>query len=159
VVAGVETSWPMESELDEEEPVEPTLGEAMIANCNVASVYAHQKTASTGVTAAQLAQRWRITLHRAQQTLRVTSQQGIRTRPDNLGGRLPTSDHMLRYKRINCDMIYTDMIKADVVSMRMNKYAQVYTVPGRWTKVHGMRTKGEAHLTLDEVFRDIGVPN
>jgi hypothetical protein len=46
-----------------------------------------------------------------------------------------------------------------VVSMRMNKYAQVYTVPGGWTKVYGMRTKGEAHLTLDEVFRDIGVPN
>jgi hypothetical protein len=141
VLASVDTSWPMES-------MEPTSGESMMAHCNVAPVYADQRTTSTGVTASQLAKRWRIPLPRAQQTLRVTTQRGIRTRPDDLGRRLPTNDRMLWYNRINCDM-YTDTMKADVVSMRMNKYAQVYTVPGRWTKVYyGMRTK-QGRSSLD----------
>jgi hypothetical protein len=110
VLASVDTSWPME----------PTLGETMMANCNVASVYANQKTrTSTGVMAPQLAKRWCIPVHRAQQMICVTAQQGIRTHPDDLRRRLLTNYHMLWYN--NC--MYTETMKADVVSMRMNKYA------------------------------------
>lgn len=133
------------------------LAAAMRANCHVSSVYARTGTTSNGLTAEQLARNWRIPLAKAKQTIEVTTQRGIRTRPNDLIRRFKTNDRMLRYNRLTSTM-YTDTMKAETKSKRQNVYAQVYTIPPGWIKAYAMKTKGDAHETLSEVLRDVGAP-
>ena len=105
-----------------------------------------------------LAKNWMIPLERAKRTLQVTTQKGIRSRPNLLTRRFKTNDRMLRYNRLNCTM-FTDTLQSSVLSRRQNKYAQVYCVPPNWTKAYAMSAKSEAHNTLSSLFHDVGVPD
>ncbi|CAB9505252.1 Reverse transcriptase (RNA-dependent DNA polymerase) [Seminavis robusta] len=65
--------------------------------------------------------------------------------------------YQLRYPRLNIEM-YTDTVYGKVTSLLGNKCAQVYCTPFHWCHVDPMKTKSEAHLTLDSLFQKIGVP-
>jgi hypothetical protein len=134
-----------------------TLYEALCDSRIVSSVRALPH--STAITAEGLAKRWMISLEKARQTIDATSQRMIRERPADLVRRFKTNDRLLRYNRINATM-FTDTLFAGVVSRRMNKCAQVFTIPEiKWVACMGLRTKGDAHLALDNVFRTTGAPS
>ena len=131
------------------------LGRSMKEKCNV---FAHSiKSKSNGISSEDLARNWNIPVERAKRTLAVTTQRGVRSRPDALTRRFKTNDRMLRYNRLNTTM-FTDTAEAGTLSRRQNKYVQVYVVPPNWTKAYAMRTKGDAHHTLSNLLHDVGVP-
>jgi uncharacterized protein (UPF0216 family) len=61
-----------------------TLAHALKEQCHVSSVFAKEVSNSNGLTAEQLARNWMIPLAKAKQTIEVTTQRGIRTRPNDL---------------------------------------------------------------------------
>jgi hypothetical protein len=125
----------------------------------ISSVHATKRSNDNILTAEGLAKRWMISLHKAKQTLEATSQRMVRERPNDLVRRFKTNDRLIRYNRINANM-YTDTMFTNVVSRRMNKCAQVFVIPElKWVSVMALRSKGDAHLALDHVFRTTGVPN
>lgn len=134
------------------------LGAALRETCTVSTIYAPKATSTEGLTAEQLARNWMIPIGRARQTIQVTTQRGIRTRPNHLVRRFKTNDRLLRYNRIGANM-YSDTMKANVKSKRGNKYAQVYTIPPSWIKAYAMPTKGDAHETLSDLLKDVGAPD
>ena len=111
-----------------------------------------------GISAELLARNWGIPLERAKRTLQVTTQKGIKSRPEILVRRFKTNDRMLRYNRLGCKM-FTDTLESGTLSKRGNKYGQVYVIPPNWMKAYGMRTKGDAHYTLSSLFHSVGVPD
>jgi hypothetical protein len=93
------------------------------------------------VDAAQLAQRWHISLDMAKRTIEKTTQRGVRD---------------LAYRPLNA-RCYTDTMIAAVPSL-FNKYtcAQIYVTEFGWVKVYPMRAKSEAPSTLDLLHHDYG---
>jgi hypothetical protein len=44
-----------------------------------------------------------------------------------------------------------------IKSLKQNTCAQIYVTPFHWTRVYPMKSKSDAHLTLDLLHKDIGV--
>jgi hypothetical protein len=44
-----------------------------------------------------------------------------------------------------------------VKSLRQNIWAQVYVTSFHWTKVYPLRKKADAHFSLDQLYREVGV--
>lgn len=130
---------------------------ALRAKCMVGSIYAKPRNTSNGLTAEQLAKNWMIPIAKARATIEITTQRGIRTRPNDLVRRFKTNDRALRYRRLTSTM-FTDTMESQVKSKRQNKYAQVYTIPPNWIKAYGMKLKSDAHHTLSDLLKDVGAP-
>jgi len=97
---------------------------AMVANVRVSCVKTSDRC--QGIDAAQLAPNWGIGLHVAEKTLKVTTQQGIRTLVHpSLSRRFRTQDRQLRYRRLPIEC-FTDTLIAKTESRSKNKYAQVF---------------------------------
>jgi len=54
--------------------------------------------------------------------------------------------------------MYVDTVEGQTISLLGNKYATIYCTPCHWISVDPMPTKGDAHKTLDSLFRSVGVP-
>ena len=112
-----------------------------------------------GLSSEQLARKWKISLKQAENTLRVTTQRGIRHIANPaISRRFKTNDRMLRYNRIP-HTVFTDTLKSTVKSKRQNTHAQVYCTDFGWTRAYPMKTESEAHYMLSSLFKDVGVPN
>ena len=110
------------------------------------------------VTADVLAKRWNIGLETARKTLQSTTQLAVRDFTHTTGGRrLKPYSYQLRYPRLNVEM-YTDTLIGRCTSLSGNKYAQVYATPFHWVCVDPIPLKSDAHLTLETLFRRVGVP-
>ncbi|KAG7369935.1 hypothetical protein IV203_027685 [Nitzschia inconspicua] len=121
-------------------------------------VAAFQVTPSAhGLSAETLAKNWNIPMERAKRTLAVTTQRGIRSRPNPMVQRFKTNDRMFRYNWLTSNM-FTDTLESGLKSVQQNKYAQIFVVPPNWTKAYAMKRKGDAHHCLSSLFHDIGVP-
>ena len=131
------------------------LAKSMRDKCFVSAV---TSTSHGPLSPEILAKNWNIPLERAKQTLLVTTQRGIRSRPTTLTRRFKTNDRMLRYNRLNTTM-FTDTLQSGTLSRRQNLYAQAYVIPPNWTKAYAMKTKGDAHHTLSSILRDVGAPD
>ena len=117
-----------------------------------------KSTSHKNVDAQSLARRWSIPLHRAKNTVQMTTQRGIRSvLHPSINVRRPTNDRMLRYPRMPHDVM-TDTLIAGIVSQQGNKYSQVYGTSFGWARAHSMKTKGAAHETLSLLFKRDGVP-
>ncbi len=112
------------------------------------------------LTAERLAKNWSISLDSAKQTLKVTTQRGVRTTANpSLSRRFRTNDRQLRYRRLRCDM-YTDTLDAKtVMSKRGNKYAQIFATRFGWYRAFPLKAKSEAHQAVSILFARDGVPN
>ena len=64
---------------------------------------------------------------------------------------------MLRYDRLRHDL-YTDTMFAKIISRRLNKCAQVFASSFGWTRAFPLRSKGDAHEALSDLFHQDGVP-
>jgi hypothetical protein len=74
-----------------------------------------------------------------------------------MGRRLWPWAYMLKHVRLRCKF-YTNTYHAKVLSLCGNKCAQVYATDFAFKSVHPMTSKGDAHYTLDEVFRTVRIP-
>lgn len=111
----------------------------------------------TTVSSENLARKWGIGLQTAQQTLRVTTQRGIRTAIHPLHRRYRV-DHMnLHRKRLNSHF-YVDHLSAKVKSLDGNSGAYLYT-NGKFTSVIPCSSRTEAGDTLRRFTEDVGIPN
>ena len=97
------------------------------------------------VDGATLAKRWNIDPRKAANTVKVTTQRGVRTctRP-SISRRYPTNDRMLRYNRLPFP-IFSDTMESGVISKKGNRYAQAFCTQFGWSRMHPMKRKGDAH--------------
>ena len=107
-----------------------------------------------------LANNWGIGQDAAERTLRATTQRGDRHLDGHEVGvdrRFPTGDRHLRYRRLN-HALYHDTLFSTVKSLRMNTCSHVYASDFYWSRNFPIKTKGDAHHTLDDLFHRYGVP-
>jgi len=104
-----------------------------------------------------LAEKWMISPEIARRTLSQTTRRGIRTTSEyTLSRRFSTNDRQMRYKRLAHNM-YTDTLKASVLSRQQERYAQVFSASIRWVRVFPMKKKSDASDALDLLFYREGV--
>ena len=65
---------------------------------------------------------------------------------------------MLDYKRIQ-GTVYTDTFHGVCKSLRGNLYSQVHATDYQYTRTHPMKKRSDVHETLEDFFRDVGVPS
>lgn len=110
------------------------------------------------VDSETLSNRWNIDRRKALNTVQRTTQRGVLTcLHPSLSRCYPINDRILRYKRLP-HPVFSDTMKAGVMSMLGNKYGQAYCTQFGWARVHPMKLKSEAHETLSMVFKRDGVP-
>ncbi|KAL7526268.1 LOW QUALITY PROTEIN: hypothetical protein ACHAXR_003858, partial [Thalassiosira sp. AJA248-18] len=111
-----------------------------------------------GVDASTLAHRWLIPHNCAKNTVRKTTQRGVRhvVNP-TLSRRYPTNDRWHRYGRLP-HTVFTDTMFAGTPSCQGNKCAQVFASNFGWARAFPMPTKGKAHEALSLFFNREGVP-
>mmetsp|Transcript_19047 Transcript_19047/g.46019 ORF Transcript_19047/g.46019 Transcript_19047/m.46019 type:complete len:319 (-) Transcript_19047:423-1379(-) len=114
----------------------------------------------TTANAEQLAKTWRISPAIAERTLRTTTQKGVREydgKTGNVERRYPTGDRPLRYKQLS-HRVFHDTLFAPIRSSRGNKCAELYGTGFGWSRVFPMKSKSDAHYTLDEFLHRYGAP-
>jgi hypothetical protein len=127
-----------------------------VSNANVSGVKSSAKM--NKVDAEALSQKWGIGIESARRTIRVSTQRGVRTvLHPALSRRFRTNDRQLRYRRLRSD-VFTDTLITNVISKRMNRYAQVFVTSYGWCRVFPMRKKSDAHEALSLLFKRDGVP-
>jgi hypothetical protein len=109
------------------------------------------------VTAEDLAAKWFIGLNSAKLTIEQSTQRGVRDFAVTGGyKRSKNATNQLMYRHIRT-VVYTDTMFNKVKLLKQNSCAQVYVTSFHWTRVYSMRTKSEAHYTLDKLHQDVGV--
>jgi hypothetical protein len=111
------------------------------------------------VDAASLAANWKIGLELARLTVNGTTQRAVQDFTHSTGGRrIKPYAWMLKWPRLQCPF-YTNTLHGKMVSLRGNKCAQIYATTFGFVAAHPIKTKLEAHLTLNEVFWTVGIPS
>ena len=86
-----------------------------------------------------LAKNWRMSKLKAKNTLRVTTQRGMRSIVNPyLVQRFRSNDRHLRHRRLNTEM-FTDTLTSSAEYSKGNKHAQVYATPFGWTGAYPAR--------------------
>ena len=110
------------------------------------------------VTAEELSRRWRCGLETAKRTIEKTRQRAVRDFTDSRGmRRLKPTAYQLKYPRLRTEF-YTDTYFGPCASLEGNKCCQIYASKYQWCRAFPMKSKGDAHLTQDKLFRTVGVP-
>jgi hypothetical protein len=101
-----------------------------------------------------LAQSWGIGLETAKQTLKVTTQKGMRNTLYPIERCFRTKQAQLRYKQLSGrhGRFYTDTFFANTVTLNGSKMAQLYINDLSFTKVYPMKLKSEAADTLSTFY-------
>ena len=108
------------------------------------------------ITPEHIARTWKIGLKTAQQTLRCTTQKGIRTALHPIQRRYRVNHLDLHKKRLNTTF-HLDEMFSKVKSIRGNVCATVFT-DGKFTAVYPLPSKADAGQTLNEFAQDVGIP-
>jgi hypothetical protein len=109
------------------------------------------------VQVEELAKRWHISLELAKRTIESTTQKGVRDFSHMLGSRrLRHLTQQLAYRPLKT-ICYTDTMFSKIPTLH-NRYtcAQIYCTDFNWTKVYPMKTKADAHYTLDLLHHYFG---
>lgn len=110
------------------------------------------------ITAEELSRRWRCGLETAKRTIDKTTQRAVRDFTDSRGmRRLKPTAYQLKYPRL-CTEFYTDTYFGPCVSLEGNRCCQIYASKFQWCRAFPMKSKGDAHLTQDKLFRTVGLP-
>jgi hypothetical protein len=112
------------------------------------------------ITKEKLAELWGIPLHMAAQTLRVTTQKGIRNAIHPITRRFATKQSRLRYNQLASrhGRFYTDTFFSSTKSTRGNTMAQLYVNDIKYVRIIPMSKKSDVCNTLMTFIQDIGVP-
>ncbi|MGH7974081.1 MAG: hypothetical protein ACREBR_01045, partial [bacterium] len=109
------------------------------------------------VDAPTLAKRWGLSQFVGNQTLKATTQRGIRNLLSSIDRRYRTRQSQLRYPYLRTHF-YSDTMFSDVKSLRGNLRAQVFVTAEDFNKVYPMKLKSEAGDKLNEFVKDVGIP-
>jgi hypothetical protein len=117
------------------------------------------KTRHSKVSPEHLSRAWNIGLDRAKDTLRVTTQKGIRysIHPIHHRYRVNHLLHLGLQARRIVRQFYVDHMQSRVKSLSQNTGAFIYTT-GTFTKVYPVTSTAKAGETLADFARDVGVP-
>jgi hypothetical protein len=115
------------------------------------------KQRHSAVTPEQLSERWSIGLTQARQTIKVTTQRGIRSAILPLGRRYQT-DRMYNQRRLRGQRFYTDTLIGKYESLSNNTCAQIFANESFFVKAYPMEKKSMAGAALRQFIRDYGVP-
>jgi len=115
------------------------------------------KERHSAVTAEQLSERWNIGLAQSKQTLRVTTQRGVRSAILPLSRRYRT-DRMYNQRKLRGQRFYTDTLFGKYKSVTNNTCAQLFANKSFFAKVYPMEKKSFAGAALRQFIRDFGVP-
>jgi hypothetical protein len=118
-------------------------------------------TRTPRITPELLSQRWGIGLQAAKDTLKVTTQKGIRHISGPLERRLRTRQAQLRYKQLSGrhGRFYTDTFFPSVSSISGKSMAQIYTNDISFTKIYPMSSKSDTADTLLSLIHHVGIPS
>jgi transposase len=113
------------------------------------------------VTKGELAKLWGISLESVAQTLRVTTQKGIRNAIHPIIQRYATKQSRLRYNQLGSrhGRFYSDTFFSNQPSIRGNTMAQLFVNDIKNLRIMPMRKKSEAGSALLELIQDIGIPS
>ena len=118
----------------------------------------NSKQRHSEITPENLASKWKIGLQAARDTLKVTTQLGIRHAIHPLKRRYRTDHMSLSYRRLSTRM-YSDTLFAKVTSLKGNTCAQVFTTNDTgYIRVHPMHSKSQAGEALQALADDVGIP-
>ena len=109
------------------------------------------------ITKETLSERWNIGLVQAQQTLKVTTQRGVRSAILPLSRRYCT-DRMYTAKKLWGKKFYTDALFGRVKSISYNTCAQIFANESYFVKAYPMEKKSQAGQALRQFIRDFGTP-
>jgi len=150
---------------------EKTFCKRLIGSVNIATAHradideAIEKQKESGVITTdrhskvgpeELSRKWNIGLQMAKDTLKVTTQHGVRTAVHPMTRRLRV-DHLHLHRPRLHGMWFLDMLIAKVKSLLGNKCANVFT-NGKFTKVVPMASRKDAGESLVDFTDDVGIP-
>jgi len=118
------------------------------------------KTKAKGlfVSHEELSKRWAVPEVIAQETIKVTTQTFIRNAQLPVERRYRTKNVMLKYNRLKCRM-YSDTFFSNITSIHGHKCGQLFTTDFGYNKFVPMSNKSEAGYALQEMIREVGIPN
>ena len=111
--------------------------------------------------AEDLANLWGIGIKAAEKTLKSTTQLSTRHLNGKVHRRVRTKMHQRRYRQLwgHLSRFSSDTFQSKVKSLRGNRYFQLFTNNGAFTKAYPMQGKKESHLALNTFLHEIGVPS
>lgn len=104
-----------------------------------------------------LARRWAVSQSTAQQTIRTTTQRGVRYLQGPLTRRFRTRQKQLQTSLLNTK-VFSDTAFNETTSVRGHTCAQLFVTAEGFTFGETMKTKGDAYLALDRFCKEVGVP-
>jgi hypothetical protein len=110
---------------------------------------------TSDVTPENVARRWMVGLETAKTSLKVTTQQGVRTIPNPATRRFKTQMAHLRYPRLK-GMFYADIMEPKIKSIDSQRYAHVIGNGRGYVKAYPMERKNESIYALDDLSRKLG---
>jgi hypothetical protein len=108
------------------------------------------------VTPEELSRKWNIGLQTVKDTLKVTTQKGIRTAIHPMSQRVRVDHLHLHWQRLRGTW-YTDMLLSKVKSKLGNTCVNVYS-QGKFTRAIPMTSRQDAGKSLIEFTDDVGIP-
>lgn len=115
------------------------------------------KTRHSSITPDQLATKWRISIETARNTLKCTTQAGVRHAEHPLRRRYRTDLMLSRYKRLAVDF-YSDTMFSQYKSLLGNTAAQIFA-NDNVVLMYPISSKSLAGNALQLFIDDIGIPN
>lgn len=141
-----------------ERRIEENLAYRLQAKVNVVKEIV-SRTRHSAVSPEHIAQKWNIGIEKAKDTLRATTQKGIRYAIHPIHKRYRV-DHLLHLginARQIMQQIYVDHMQSKVRSLGKNAGVFLYTT-GAFTKVYPVDSTSKAGETLVDFTRDVGIP-
>ncbi len=111
-----------------------------------------------GATPDLIANKWGISIDKAKQTLKATTQLAIRSADAPLKRRYRTDLMSQKLRRLSC-RFYTDTFFSKSTSVSGHKCAQLFTDGNGMVVIYPMRSKASAGTKLTDFAHDIGIPN
>ena len=115
------------------------------------------KERRTTVPATTLARRWGTSVDTATNTLRSTTQRGLRYLQGDITRRFRTRQTQLQNRLLNTRM-YTDTMFAEKQSAQGNTCAQLFVTAEGFADGEPMKSKADAHMVLERICREVGIP-
>ena len=115
------------------------------------------KTRHSGHTPEEVSRKFNIGIERAKETIKVTTQKGIRHAVHPLHRQYRVDHMQFNRKRLN-GQFYCDHLEAKTKSLDGNTGAWIYTT-GKFTAVYPVESRKEAGDTLRRFADDVGIPD
>ena len=120
-----------------------------------------KRVSDTDLSPEALSSLWGINLNDAVRTLRSTTQDSIRQLKGPISRRVKTKAHQRSYNQLAgyLGAFASDTFKANVLSLRGNKFTQLFTNRGNYVRSYPIQTKADAYKALDRFLHEVGIPH